>query len=265
MGLVLRAGVFGEVEPQVAMGDLVRIADCLDVAAVEQHRPVAELLHRAHVVGHEDDRAVGPHLVEDVAALLLEGGVADREHLVDQHDVGVRLDHHGEGQPHEHPRGVVLELQLGELLELGELDHRGDPVLRLLAREAHHHPVEDHVLARGQVDVEAHPELDERRHPASHPDRPGVRAVDAGEDLQQRALTGPVAPDDAEELPLVDVEGDAAQRHQLARRPGRERVEDPLLDRVDPLERDLERLCEVANLDHNRARAHQRVGRLGRR
>ena len=29
------------------------------------------------------------HLVEDVDALLLEGGVADREHLVDQQDVGV--------------------------------------------------------------------------------------------------------------------------------------------------------------------------------
>ena len=131
VGLVLGAGVLGEVEPQVAMGDLVGIADRLDVAAVEQHRPVAELLDRAHVVGDQDHRAVGAHLVEDVAALLLEGGVADREHLVDQQDVGVGLDHHRERQPHEHPRGVVLQLQLGELLELGELDHRVEPRLGL--------------------------------------------------------------------------------------------------------------------------------------
>ena len=48
--------------------------------------------------------------IEDVEALLLEGGVADREHLVDQQDVGVHLDRHREGQTHVHARGVVLEL-----------------------------------------------------------------------------------------------------------------------------------------------------------
>ena len=37
--------------------------------------------------------------------------------------------------------------------------------------QAHHHPVEDDVLARGQLDVEADPELDERRQAAGHPDR----------------------------------------------------------------------------------------------
>ena len=69
------------------------------------------------------------HLVEDVRALLLEGGVADREHLVDQQDVGVGLDHHREGEPDQHPRGVVLQLQVDELLELGELDHRVEAAL----------------------------------------------------------------------------------------------------------------------------------------
>ena len=79
-----------------------------------------------------------------------------------------------------------------------------------LRRQAHHHPVEDDVLARGQLEVEADPELDEGRQPAGHPDRPGVGAVDAGEQLQQRALAGAVAADDAEELALADLEGDAA-------------------------------------------------------
>ena len=41
--------------------------------------------------------------------------------------------------------------------------------------------------------------------------RAGVGPVDAGEDLEQRALAGAVAPDDPEELPLVNVEGDVAQ------------------------------------------------------
>ena len=64
---------------------------------------------------------------ELVVALLLEGGVADGEHLVDQQDVGVHLDHHREREPHEHAGRVVLQAQVGELLELGELEHRVEP------------------------------------------------------------------------------------------------------------------------------------------
>ena len=92
-------------------------------AALEQHRAVAEAVHRAHVVGDEQDRlarlADAHELVE---ALLLERRVADREHLVDQQDVGVDLDHHREREPDQHPDRVVLELEVDELAELGEVD-----------------------------------------------------------------------------------------------------------------------------------------------
>ena len=37
-------------------------------------------------------------------ALLLEVGVADREHLVDEQQVGVDVGHHRESEPHLHPR-----------------------------------------------------------------------------------------------------------------------------------------------------------------
>ncbi len=75
-------------------------------------------------MGDEHDRpafALEPE--ELLEALLLEGGVADREHLVDQQDLGVDLDRGREREAHEHPRGVVLELQVDELLQLGERDH----------------------------------------------------------------------------------------------------------------------------------------------
>jgi hypothetical protein len=52
---------------------------------------------------------------ELVEALLLEGGVADGEDLVDEQDVGVDLDHHREGEPDEHARRVVLELEVDEV------------------------------------------------------------------------------------------------------------------------------------------------------
>ena len=95
-----------------------------------------------------------------------EGGVADGEHLVDQHDVGVGLDHDREGEPDQHPGRVVLELEVDELLELGELEHGVEPAARLAQREAHQHAVEHAVLARGELGVEAHAELDERGDPA---------------------------------------------------------------------------------------------------
>ena len=76
--------------------------------------------------------------VEHVEALLLEGGVADGQHLVDQQDVGVDLDHHREGQAHVHARRVVLELEVHELLELGELDDLVEARARLARREAEH-------------------------------------------------------------------------------------------------------------------------------
>ena len=157
------------------------------------------------------------HAVEDVEALLLEGGVADREHLVDQQDVGVDLDRHREGQAHVHARGVVLELEVLELLELGELDHALVAGARLARGEPEHDPVQRDVVAGGEVRVEADAELDERRHPPVAPDLPPVGAVDAGQALQQRALAAAVAPDDAEELPRLDREGDVLQRVQLPR------------------------------------------------
>ena len=100
------------------------------LALVEQHRAVAEALHRTHVVGHEQDRAaLALESLELVEALLLEAGVPDRQHLVDQQDLRVDLDRHREGEAHVHPRGVVLQAHVEEVLELRE----GDDVVEALA------------------------------------------------------------------------------------------------------------------------------------
>ena len=64
---------------------------------------------------------------------------------------------------------------------------------------------------------------------------PRIGPIDAGEDLQQRALAGAVTADDPEELALVNVEGDAAKRAQLAVVLRPERMDGALLERVDPL------------------------------
>ena len=206
-----------EVQPVVAHGHLLGLADVGQLGVVNQHRPVAERLDGAHVVAHEHDRLAGVALlVEHVHALLGERHVAHREHLVHKHDVGVGLHHHGKSEAHEHAGRVVLQLQLGEVLELGEVEDGVEPAARLSLGEAHQHPVDHHVLARGQVLVKAHAQFDEGRQAPRHPDPAGVGAVDARQDLEQGALAGAVLARDSEELALVDVEGHVAQRMELA-------------------------------------------------
>ena len=212
---------------------------------------MAEALQRAHVVRDEDDRAAAvAQIVEDVEALLLEGGVADRQHLVDEQDVGIDLDRHRERQPDVHAGRVVLELEVLELLELGELDHALETPPRLLGREAEHDPVHHHVVAGGHVRVEADAELDERRQPTPDPDV-ALRPVDARQAFEQRALAAPVAPGDPEELAWLHSHRDVVQRLVCVAADPAPRMEGPLLERVHLLLRDSERLAHRPR-DHHR-------------
>ena len=68
------------------------------------------------------------------------------------------------------------------------------------------------VVAGVELGVEADAELDEGREQAVDADGAAVCAVDAGEDLQQRALAAAVRADDAEELALLDRERDVVER-----------------------------------------------------
>ena len=253
-----------EVEPEVASRTLAGVADELDRAAVHQHRAVAQLLNGRHVVRDEHDRLTClTALTEHVHALLGKPGVADREHLVDQHDVRVGLHHHCEGEPHHHSRRVVLQLELRELLELREVEHRVEAPARLALRKAEQDAIEEGVLPRIQLRVETDAQLDERREVARHPHAAGVGCVDARQDLEQSALSGAITADDSEELAAVDVEGDLVERAQMAVLGRAQRMDDPLLERVDTVLRNAKGLGDVPHLDrHGRRGSPVRPGSL---
>jgi hypothetical protein len=153
------------------------------------------------------------------------------QHLVDQQDLGVDLDRGGEGETHEHPRGVVLQAQVHEPLELGEGDDVVKTGHRLLAAEPEHDRVDDDVVASVQVGVEADAELDERGEPPGDRDAAGVDAVDAGDALQQSALAAAVAPDDPKEFPVGDLERNVLHGVQLVIGGAAQRVQRALLER----------------------------------
>ena len=146
----------------ILLNDVVRLADRDSIALLEQENAIAESLHAREVVADEDDSSsLALQAPEDVEALLLEADIADGENLVDEIDVGVSLDRRGKAEPHMHSRGVVLELQVHEILELGELDDRREATASLRRRKTEKSRVDDDVVESGKLGVESDPELDE--------------------------------------------------------------------------------------------------------
>ena len=74
------------------------------------------------------------HVLHLAEALLLEGGVADRQHLVDDQDLRLEVRGHGEGQAHVHAARVVLHRRVDEPLDLGEGDDLVELAVDLLLR-----------------------------------------------------------------------------------------------------------------------------------
>ena len=153
-------------------------------------------------MAHQDDRTPRasdlPHLPQ---ALALEAEVADGQHLVDQEDLGLEMGSHGEGQAHVHAGGVPLDRGVEELGDLGELDDVVELPPDLGPRHAQDGAVQVDVLAAAELLVEAHADL-EQAADATVDLRPARgRLGDAREDLEQGALAGAVAADDADHLP----------------------------------------------------------------
>ena len=204
-------------------------------------------LQRVHRVRHQHPGPARlPELREGLGALLLKPGVADREDLVEQQQVGVDVHHRREAEPGAHSGRVVLELQVLEVLELRELEDLRVARPRLARLEPHHHRVHDDVVVGLELVVEADAQLDDRGQATGRPDLAGVRPVDAGHQLQQRALAGAVAPGDPEELAATDPEADVAQNLELGRRRAETR-EQSLAQRVNPPGGQPKALAEVVD------------------
>ena len=159
---------------------------------------------------------VGQHPVDGLVALALEGLVAHREHLVDQHDRVLQLGDEREAQAHLHAAGVVPDRGVDELrLDLREVDDLVEALVDRLLGHAVQGAHQVHVLPAGQVVVEPGAQLQERRDLAVHADLALVRDEHPGDHLEQRRLARAVLTDDAHAVALGDVEGHIAQRPEL--------------------------------------------------
>jgi len=167
-------------------------------------------------MGDEDD---GPALAAELfyfgKALFLEGFIAHRQHLVHEHDIGVGMDGSGEGEAKVHAGGIVFELHVLELFEFGEVEDVVIYPVHLLLAHAEDGGVDIDVLSGGELGLEADAELEEGGDPAVDGDRAFVGVEDFCQYLEQCGLAGAVPADDAEGLPLFDLEADILKRPEL--------------------------------------------------
>ena len=93
------------------------------LAVVEPDRALAHHLDRRQVVRHEQNGSTvvtkRQHLADRA---VLEGHVADGQHLVDQQHVGVDVGGDREAESRVHARRVALERRVDKRPEVGKLD-----------------------------------------------------------------------------------------------------------------------------------------------
>src|SRR5262249_2225816 len=138
-------------------------------------------------------------------------GVAHSEDLIYQQYLRLQMGRDGEGQAHVHAAGVVLDRGVEELFDLGE----GDDLVKLALDRGPRHAaagaVEEDAFAGGQLGVEAGADFEQAANAPVQLYGSLGRLRDAGKDLEQGALAGAVAADDADDLAAFDLEGDALE------------------------------------------------------
>ncbi len=148
--------------------------------ALKQQRSATQLLDDLHVVTDQQHRP--PSLGDAVhgpQALLLEGGVAHGQYLVDQQNLRLEMGRDGKGQPHAHAAGVALHRRVDELIHLGEGDDLVEAAFDLGLAHAQDGAVEVDVLATSQFRVEAGADFQQAADAAVEDDPTARRRGDA--------------------------------------------------------------------------------------
>src|SRR5262249_42166070 len=206
--------------PLLVLGnDILRWTGCDHAAVIEEDGAIAELQHAAEVVRDKHDRpTLLAKTLHPTHRAPLKLGVADCQHLVDNHHFGFEMRSDREGEPDVHAARIAFHRGVDELLDAGELDNRVVGAVDLGAPHAEDRPVEVNVLAAGQLRMKAGTDFEQAAYSAADLSTSFGRRRDPAEDLQQRRLAGAVRTDHADHLALPSLEGDVLQRpDRLAR------------------------------------------------
>ena len=154
-------------------------------------------------------------------ALLLEFGVTDGQHLVDEQDLGLEVGGDREREAHVHAARVALDRRIEEPLDARRTRRSRRTASSTSARLI---PMiaadEQDVLPAGQLRVEAGADLQQRADPAARSRRdPIVGGVMRARILSIVLLPAPLRPMMPTVSPALDLERDVLQRPEVPRRP----------------------------------------------
>ena len=141
----------------------------------------------------------------------LKRGIAHRQRLVHDQDIGLHMYLHRKCQPHRHARAVGLDRLIDVIADVGKRDDVGQQGVDARAAQAQNRTIDVDVFTPGQVGVEARTQLQQRRHAAVGEHRTRAGRQYAGNDLQQGAFAAAIQADDAQRLPTVQAEADVVQ------------------------------------------------------
>src|SRR5579872_112771 len=117
-----------------------------------------------------------------------------------------------ERQAGMHAAGITLNRRIDEGLNPGEVDDLVELPNDLRAIHAENCAIEKYVFSPRELGVEAGSDFKQRSGPTLKTHFAGRRRGDLGNDLEQRALTRAVAPDDTDYLPLLNRQRHVPQR-----------------------------------------------------
>src|SRR5262245_12765201 len=135
---------------------------------------------------------------------LLKVMVAHCKHFIDDQNLRLQMRRNRKGEAHVRALAVLPYRRIRALFNFGE----GHDFVEFLSDFALLHPedgaIEEDVLAPREFRVKASANLQQAGDPPAQHSPPPGWLRDAAEDLEQRAFAGPVSPDNAEHLPLLD-------------------------------------------------------------
>src|SRR5205814_2865657 len=146
---------------EVAVRDFDGGAGCAHLAAIEPHNPVAEPAHVPEIVRDDQHRlAEGNQLAQAFERPPPERRVADRQHLVDEHDVGIAVDGDAEAEPGIQAGRVAFHGRVYQLLDLGKLHDLVEAAVDVAAGQNEQAGDKMHVLAASELGMKSRAQLD---------------------------------------------------------------------------------------------------------
>src|SRR3989338_9170484 len=112
------------------------------------------------------------------------------------------MDSSGKGEADKHPAGIGLDGLIDKFADLGEGLDIGETPIHLFPAESHQGPVHIDIIATSKFGIKSRAEFQHRGDTAVDENASARWLEYTADDLEQRALSTPVLPDDPDRLSL---------------------------------------------------------------